>query len=48
MEPDRSGKVSIVVGNTSLSMVCLDTGQCLGTAHVFEEWVRGVAEEVCG
>ena len=27
VEPDRSGKVSIVVSNPSLSVVCLDTGQ---------------------
>ena len=40
VEPDRSGKVSIVVANPSLSVVCLDTGQCLGSAHVFEEWVQ--------
>ena len=39
VEPDRSGKVSIVVTSPSPSMVCLDTGQCLGSAHVFEEWV---------
>ena len=39
VQPDRSGKVSIVVANPSLSVVCLDTGQCLGYAHVFEEWV---------
>ena len=39
VEPDRSGKVFIVVANPSLSVVFLDTSQCLGSAHVFEEWV---------
>ena len=46
VEPDRSEKVSIVVANPSLSVLCLDTGQCLGSAHVFEEWVPDVAGEV--
>ena len=45
VEPDRSGEVSTVVANPSLSVVCLDTGQCLGMAYIFEEWVRGVVGE---